>query len=209
MLALSGGIDSLATACILKSDAYNVIPVYFNNYSKANCMQIKSAKHCSNYLNTSINIVDFSFYKNLPILNNESQDLNQHAAKNALFFMLSTLCLIALRINASSVSLGLNAEDIKKHPMIATSFVSLVKEIGRSTLNDRITENHCLNAIFPLESKNKVQVLQKLAELKAPIKHTYSCSEGGSEHCGICSCCMSRKTVFVKANINDTTIYKA
>ena len=55
---------------------------------------------------------------------------------------------------------------------------------------------------------NKIEIVKRGTEIKAPIKLSYSCYMGEEKHCGTCESCMRRKRAFSEAKIEDLTNYE-
>ena len=64
-----------------------------------------------------------------------------------------------------------------------------------------------LRLIAPLTYLDKAGVVRLGTELGVPFANTWSCYKGEAEHCGICPTCRSRREAFIKADIEDPTIY--
>lgn len=208
VLAMSGGIDSVVSAYWLKSKDYDVLAVYFSNYSLVDSSQRNAVSFFCKELNISLETVDFSFYKKLPIMPREKINSSEHSLPNAIFFLLSALCLIATRIDASCISLGITKEDDDKYPNIASALKDITKSISWSIYADRTGHSEKIQAIFPFSKKDKVQLIKKAQDFGVPIEQTYSCSQGKHKHCGICSCCRNRHNAFLNAGIADKTCYE-
>ncbi len=59
--------------------------------------------------------------------------------------------------------------------------------------------------------RSRLQVLAQPHEpqsLGVPYEGTWSCSEGGEIHCGLCGTCIERKEAFLLANVRDPTKYR-
>ncbi len=207
VLGLSGGIDSTVTAYQLKASGFELVPIYFANYSIADSGQLKSAQRCCSDLNLELSIVDFSFYSMLPIQKHLSEIPN-NSMPNALFYLFSTLCLIACRIGANQVSLGLTSVDRKKFPKIEKSLQRMSCAINESTYQKNQSVGVLLNSIFPFVENNKLEILIAAQNLGVPLEFTYSCSQSSTQHCGICECCRERIKSFLDAGAKDETQYE-
>lgn len=56
-------------------------------------------------------------------------------------------------------------------------------------------------------NKTKAEIVKIGNELKAPLHLTWSCYEGGKQHCGVCPTCRARKEAFMLACVEDPTEY--
>lgn len=207
ILGLSGGIDSVVTAYWLRSKGFEITAVYFSGYSLADDQQHKAALYFCSKLGIALETVDFSFYPSLPISSPEETASEKARSVNALFFLFSTLCLIAIRTNTTNVSIGITEDDHKKHPKLVQSLREIAKSISTSTQESTSADFEKLQALFPFTEHNKTQILQQANILAVPLKPTYSCSQGTIIHCGICPCCQKRRDAASKAGIKDATVY--
>ena len=60
----------------------------------------------------------------------------------------------------------------------------------------------------PLQYLHKDEIVTWGSKLGAPYHLTWSCYVGGEKHCGICPTCRSRRQGFIKAGIEDPTVYR-
>ncbi len=56
---------------------------------------------------------------------------------------------------------------------------------------------------------DKTAIVQRGVELGVPFVLTWSCYVGGDKHCGKCGTCVERKEAFVRAGVQDPTVYRA
>lgn len=68
---------------------------------------------------------------------------------------------------------------------------------------------HKLRLATPFIHVMKDQIIKVGNELGTPYHLTWSCYKGGETHCGTCATCLSRKSAFVKAGVEDPTEYLA
>lgn len=205
VIGCSGGVDSSTGVYFLHSLGFEIIPVYFAGYSRADSAQRKAAEKCCKDLGVLLEVVDFSFYSNLPIRNVSENEM--YNSSNALFFFYSALCLIANRIDAGYVSLGLTVVDAKKFPYILSSLEKMSAAISLSMSEHVSTKSSRIEPIFPFSKYEKSQLLIKAQHLGVQLRHTYSCAYEGPIHCGECACCKERKTAFAKSDVSDKTLY--
>lgn len=59
----------------------------------------------------------------------------------------------------------------------------------------------------PLQWLTKDQVIKLGSQLGVNWQDTWSCYAGGEYHCGVCPTCRARRQGFLKAGVNDPTIY--
>lgn len=62
----------------------------------------------------------------------------------------------------------------------------------------------------PFQWSEKYEIVKKGAALdEQRLVMTWSCYKGDEQHCGTCPTCRARKEAFIKAGVNDPTIYAA
>ncbi|MFF5624554.1 7-cyano-7-deazaguanine synthase QueC [Microbacterium sp. NPDC012755] len=60
----------------------------------------------------------------------------------------------------------------------------------------------------PFVSMSKADIVSMGSSLGAPFELTWSCYEGGDEHCGECGTCAERRASFILAGVEDPTVYE-
>lgn len=66
---------------------------------------------------------------------------------------------------------------------------------------------HPIGLHRPFVKMDKAGIVQRGAELGVDFTHTWSCYEGGQQHCGRCGTCVERRQAFYQAGIADPTTY--
>lgn len=59
----------------------------------------------------------------------------------------------------------------------------------------------------PFLRSSKAEIVRKGAALDAPLHLTWSCYNGGAQHCGRCATCLERRAAFEEAGVADPTQY--
>jgi 7-cyano-7-deazaguanine synthase len=65
-----------------------------------------------------------------------------------------------------------------------------------------------LEVLAPFITWKKADIVRRGAELNVPFAQTWSCYEGGDQHCGECGTCHERRAAFVRAGVVDPTEYR-
>ncbi|MCA9118170.1 MAG: 7-cyano-7-deazaguanine synthase, partial [Planctomycetaceae bacterium] len=68
---------------------------------------------------------------------------------------------------------------------------------------------HQVDLYCPFVNLTKADIVRRGAELSVPFAETWSCYEGGQQHCGLCGTCVERREAFEQAGIVDPTSYSA
>ena len=120
--------------------------------------------------------------------------------RNGIFLMIASG--YAYSIGASIVYYGAHQSDYGTYPDCRPEFVESIKK----TINVSLKSN--IELYVPLMYKNKREVIEMASRLKVPFEDTWSCYNGGKNHCGKCSSCVERRESFKEANVRDVTIYE-
>ena len=59
----------------------------------------------------------------------------------------------------------------------------------------------------PFVGWSKADIVRRGAELEVPFAQTWSCYQGGEQHCGRCGTCIERREAFDLAGVPDPTPY--
>ena len=123
--------------------------------------------------------------------------------RNGLF--LSLLASIASADpEAVEIYYGAHAEDAERdaYPDCSTPFIkAMTRAIDIGTYGRNKLK-------VPFAKSTKVQVIRRGENLGVPWELTWSCYEGGDEHCGNCPTCIARRDAFIGARVVDPTTYK-
>jgi 7-cyano-7-deazaguanine synthase len=108
-------------------------------------------------------------------------------------------------IGATSILIGAVAEDSSGYPDCRPeyyrAFEALIREGTRP-------ETH-IDIATPVIAMRKSQIVQRGAELGAPLDRTWSCYQSEDEACGVCDSCRLRQRAFTDAGMRDPIAYRA
>ncbi len=219
VLVFSGGLDSVCTTAYLQSK-YELYGITFSYGQKAK-QEIRMAKHFAKILNLKDHkIVNIEFmreiYARTNALTNSKIAIPEKfdytivvPIRNAVF--LSIASAWAFAIGATLVAYGAHKGD-KQYPDCRPEFSRKLEEAFNSGEIDgiRFGLRKKITVWSPYTVGFSKSDLLKIGyrKLGDKIFNTWSCYSDTKIHCGRCESCNNRKSAFVKAKINDETIYK-
>ncbi|MDR2967082.1 MAG: 7-cyano-7-deazaguanine synthase QueC [Methanobacteriaceae archaeon] len=215
----SGGLDStVATVKFIKTHEIHVLT--FDYGQKSVKEEIKSSEEICKKLDLEHSILDLKWLADLgnsaltteteiPELNIDDLDNKKKLesfsdkvwvpGRNLVFTSIATS--FAEAEGAEIIIVGWDKEEATNFPDNSKKFLNSFNE----TINIGSKDNVKIKA--PLIEFNKKKIVELGKKLKAPMELSYSCYQGGNIHCGRCESCLRRKRAFIKAGIEDKTIY--
>ena len=107
-------------------------------------------------------------------------------------------------IGATAIFIGAVAEDSSGYPDCRPeyyrAFQALIREGTRP-------ETH-IDIVTPVIAMRKSEILQRGADLGAPLDRTWSCYQFDDEACGSCDSCRLRLRAFAEAGLRDPIAYR-
>ena len=219
VLVFSGGLDSVCTATYLQSK-YELHGITFSYGQKAN-QEIKIAKHFAKILNLKEHkIVNIEFMKEIyaktNALTNSKIDIPEKfdytivvPIRNAVFLSIASAWAFAM--GAMLVAYGAHRGD-RQYPDCRPIFSRKIEGAFNSGEIDgiRLGLRKKISVWSPYTVGFSKSDLLRIGykKLGDKIFNTWSCYSDTKMHCGRCESCNNRKSAFVKAKINDKTVYK-
>lgn len=219
VLVFSGGLDSVCTATYLQSK-YELHGITFSYGQKAN-QEIRIAKHFARILNFKEHkIVNIEFMKDLyaktNALTNSKINIPEKfdytivvPIRNAVFLSIASAWAFAM--GAMLVAYGAHKGD-RQYPDCRPIFSRKIEGAFNSGEIDgiRLGLRKKISVWSPYTVGFSKSDLLRIGykKLGDKIFNTWSCYSDTKMHCGRCESCNNRKSAFVKAKINDKTVYK-
>lgn len=219
VLVFSGGLDSVCTAAYLQSK-YELYGITFSYGQKAN-QEIRIAKHFAKILNFKEHkIVNIEFMKEIyaktNALTNSKIDIPEKfdytivvPIRNAVFLSIASAWAFAM--GAMLVAYGAHKGD-RQYPDCRPIFSRKIEGAFNSGEIDgiRLGLRKKISVWSPYTVGFSKSDLLRIGykKLGDKIFNTWSCYSDTKMHCGRCESCNNRKSAFVKAKINDKTVYK-
>jgi 7-cyano-7-deazaguanine synthase len=210
----SGGLDSTAVAGYAAKQHEEILLLHFDYGCRATSAEQVAIKKIAEFLECPYKIVPLSYMGMLggsPLLDNEQQISQgkvgaEYAyewvpARNFLFLAYTTA--FAEANDYGYIYLGTNLEEAGAYPDNEEQFILDVN----ACLTGAIQNGKKLEIRTPLGNLMKPEIVKFGGIWNSPLGMSYSCYEGGEEHCGTCGPCTMRKIAFQRAGIEDPTKY--
>jgi len=215
---LSGGMDSVTAAAIIKSQGYDIYALSVS-YGQRHSREIESAKRLAIWLGAKEHeVIDLPISRLLrSSLMNPEDDVASKDEKtigsnipatyvpgrNAI--LLAIAAAWAESIGAEAIVMGVNAIDYSGYPDCGQPFIDAFKNVIKVATKSGV-EGHPIEILSPLAKMSKEAIVRKGIELGVPFKQTWSCYSGGKKPCGVCDSCLLRKKGFAAAGVSDPAL---
>lgn len=122
---------------------------------------------------------------------------------NRNMIIASALIGIGLSHRAKVVGLGMHAGDHAVYPDCRPEFVDALDDLAQIA-NEGFDPPR---VEAPFVGISKTDIARLGVELGVPYALTWSCYQGGDQHCGVCGTCYERREAFRDAGVTDPTVY--
>lgn len=215
---LSGGMDSVTAAAMIKSQGYEIYALTVS-YGQRHSREIESAKRLAIWLGAKEHeVIDLPISRLLKSsLTNPEEDVKSKnemtigssipstyvPGRNAI--LLAIAAAWAESIGAEAIVMGVNAIDYSGYPDCGQPFIDAFENVIKIATRSGV-EGHPVEILAPLAKMSKADIVRKGSELGVPFKETWSCYTGGNKPCGVCDSCLLRKKGFAAAGIPDPAL---
>ena len=198
-MLFSGGIDSSVAAAYLKSQNYEVIPLFVNHHQGP----LNSERLAANTIAEILRIKKpYEVEVSLDKLKINKQWLRYGIGtpgRNLIFLSLAIMYAGIIDVN----NVALASPYGSSYPDNSWAFLKQAEKVAQVVLDREIS----IFSPFKNEKWTSVDVVKQGNELGVPLEKTWSCCFDRSVHCGICAKCVNRKSRFEKARVKDKTKY--
>lgn len=213
---VSGGMDSVTLAHHLYAEGHRLHLLSFD-YGQRHRRELDCAKRCADRLGAEHDVIDLTSVTRLiatsaltgggdvPHGHYAEDTMKATVVPNRNMVMLSIAAAVAVSQRADHVAAGMHGGDHFVYPDCRPSFVRSC-ETTISVGNDGIA-NPPVNLLTPFIYEDKEFIARLGDELRVPWEDTWSCYEGGDQHCGRCGTCVERIEAFHLAGVTDPTQY--
>lgn len=129
------------------------------------------------------------------------ESMKQTVVPNRNMILLAVAGALAINRKADAIAYAAHAGDHAIYPDCRPAFTEALAPALHLAGWDPIA------LLTPFIAWTKADIVRRGAMLKAPFILTYSCYEGGPQHCGECGTCVERREAFALADIYDPTLY--
>ncbi|MDD1743470.1 MAG: 7-cyano-7-deazaguanine synthase QueC [Methanomassiliicoccales archaeon] len=221
VVLLSGGLDSTVTLAYALSTGREMIPVSFR-YGQRHSRELEAAQAVARYYGLKNHVIidlDLSAFRKSALTADEVQVPKRDSvkeiregipvtyvpARNIIF--LSIAAGIAETEEAGEIFIGANSIDYSGYPDCRPEFFDAFEVALRKGTKAGI-EGRGMKIMHPILRMTKAEIVRLGIELKAPLRLTWSCYEGGIKACGRCDSCLLRLKGFQEAGFKDEIEYE-
>lgn len=217
IVLLSGGLDSTTCLALALSQGYDCHALSFA-YGQRHLVELQAAKKIAAHFKVKHTIIE------LPQIQFEGSaltDLTQTIpaytgaksipstyvpARNTLF--LSYALALAEVNNAKDIFIGVSAIDYSGYPDCRPEYIQAFQVLANLATKMGVEEGK-LKIQTPLIQLSKAETIQLGLSLGLDYRMTVSCYQASplGEACGSCDSCVLRKKGFLKAGVEDVTVY--
>lgn len=218
VILLSGGLDSVTTLAMAKSQGFECYTLSFNYGQRHDSELVASAKLSTLYgavehkvINIDLRTIGGSALtdENLAVPEQEQQGIpiTYVPARNTVF--LSIALGWAEVLNAQAIYVGVNAVDYSGYPDCRPDFIAAFEALANLATKTGV-EGNKLTIHAPLINMSKAEIVQQGITLGVDYSQTVSCyqADNNGKGCGRCDSCRLRRQGFEQAGIADPTRYQ-
>ncbi|QGH75251.1 QueC-like queuosine biosynthesis [Mycobacterium phage Quesadilla] len=203
---LSGGLDSSTLVAHTRADA-----AVFIDYGQRHIREYDSALAIAIFYGIPLFELDLrSFGRSVesaltsadievPHGHYAADNMAKTVVPNRNAVMLSAAAGIAASKGLGQVVTAVHAGDHAVYPDCRPEFIEAISAATYLACGVQIKA--------PFVHQSKAEIAARAAELHVPIALTWSCYEGGEQHCGRCGTCVERAEAISLAGIADPTHY--
>lgn len=220
VVLLSGGLDSAVVGTIAKCERYDLFCLTVD-YGQRHAKELKHAQKVSEALRAEEHRVIKVPLGELAAsaLTDDEIDVPKDRsdeeigadipdtyvpARNTV--LLALALAYAESVEADAVFIGAHSQDYSGYPDCRPEFIEAFQEVAQVATKQAV-DGKPPKVFAPLLQWDKVKILETGIDLRAPIKHTWSCYEEGEKQCGRCDACRIRRRAFEAVGMDDPVGY--
>ena len=214
IVLLSGGLDStvLTAKMIHDGDTVDAVSIH---YGQRHARELTAAAQVAAHYGIRHDVIDLSALRphlassaltgdtDVPEGHYAAGNMKATVVPNRNMIMLAVAAGIAADRGHRTVATAVHAGDHPVYPDCRPEFIQAVSTatgLGTAGYGD-------VQVYAPFAWMTKTQVAALGAELGAPVGLSWSCYQGGDQHCGRCGTCVERYEAFRAARVPDPTRY--
>ncbi len=213
IIVYSGGLDSTVLLHHLFSGGHELAALSVNygqrhsrelEYAADNCAKL-GIEHRMADLSHLVDLLGGSSLTDpgidVPEGHYEQDTMKQTVVPNRNMIFLSLAAAWAISKKADCVAYAAHSGDHAIYPDCRDSFTQALDAAIR------LADWHEVGLHRPFVGLTKGDIVKRGAELGVDFTQTWSCYQGGKEHCGRCGTCIERREAFYLAQVEDPTAY--
>lgn len=215
IVVCSGGLDSTAVTGYAKQKHDEIILLHFDYGCRATDQEKRAIEKIANFLECPFRIIpiDYSPMKGDSTLFGCDQiETGKAGVEYALdwvparnLVLLSYAVAFAEANGYGYIYLGNNLEEGGAYPDNEQQWITDLS----NTLYGAVQNGVKVEIKQPLGNLMKREIVEFGKRVGSPLHLSYSCYNGGKDHCGKCGPCYMRKEAFKRAGIPDPTSYES
>lgn len=214
---LSGGLDSavllysLCRGLRIKTEQIRALSLF---YGQRHSKEVFAARDIAAGIGVDWRCLDLSNFNTL-IKGNSQTDSNiavphgdyredtmkQTVVPNRNAVLISIAAAYAISIGFSAVTYAAHAGDHAIYPDCRPQFVENMRQVLSCC------HYQPLRLYVPFLNLSKVDIVKLGASMGVPFSQTWTCYEGGRQHCGQCGSCRERQEAFNLAQVEGDVVY--
>ena len=208
LILLSGGLDS-TTALTLTPTARLALAI---NYGQRHHRELEAAAAVAAHFDLPFQVLDLTHWgtqlasaltSDIPVPTTDYDAPSMAATvvpnRNGTFVMAAAG--IAQTLGLNRVVTAVHAGDHHLYPDCRPDFIHLLTAAVEAGTGMAVTVH------APFTHWSKTDIVRAGHDAAAPFHLTWSCYQGGAEHCGVCGTCRERRDAFQQAGVPDPTTY--
>lgn len=210
LVVLSGGMDSTTLAYFTHAIASKVEAVSFN-YGQRHVKELQGAARTCEYLGIKHHVVDVSSLKEhlassltgvgeVPHGLYDDESMKLTVVPNRNMIMLAIAGGLALSRELQFLTTAVHAGDHAIYPDCRPEFIDAARRAIYLGTGE-------VGLAAPFVNLSKTDIVAIGEQLGVRWDDTWSCYEGGEQHCGRCGTCTERIEAFYNAQATDTADY--
>lgn len=220
VVLLSGGLDSVTSLAIARSQGYECHTISFD-YGQRTRSELDAAARLSQELGAKTHrvmnvdmtqiggsaLTDSAIDVPVSGVDKDAIPVTYVPARNTVF--LSFALALAEVLDANDIFIGVNAVDYSGYPDCRPEYIEAYERMANLATRAGV-EGHHLTIQTPLIDLTKARIIQTGIDLGVDYSLTVSCYQADAEGraCGECDSCRLRKQGFEEAGVDDPTRYQ-
>ena len=215
LILLSGGLDSSTLLADAANNGTAELAVTVD-YGQRHAREITSARAIATYYDVELLVLDLTGWGRLltgsaltdpdvavPHGHYADESMRITVVPNRNSTLLSAAAGIAQAHDCDRVLTAVHAGD---HPIYPDCRPKFIKALAHAT---ELATDGAVTIDAPFVGALKTDIARRAGKLGLPVGLTWSCYEGGEQHCGRCGTCVERIEALREAGVPDPTAYRS